>query len=199
MALNVHFKTCLARLMRIEGGYNNDPADPGAETFRGISRRFHPSWPGWSIIDLAKIHPDFPATLKDDAELARLVVDFYHVNYWQRFQGDQVAAVSHSLACELMESSVILGVHKAAGILQRSLNYLNRNGALYPDVVVDGVTGPATLAALASFAAVDSIDLLVKVLNILQGAHFLAVIDQNPTQEKFARGWLARVAVYGGP
>ncbi|HBF18469.1 MAG TPA: hypothetical protein DDW81_00145 [Cryomorphaceae bacterium] len=34
-----------------EGGYVNDPSDYGRETYRGISRRWHPYWEGWKIVD----------------------------------------------------------------------------------------------------------------------------------------------------
>ncbi|MDR1034997.1 MAG: hypothetical protein LBT40_00015 [Deltaproteobacteria bacterium] len=33
----------------MEGGWANNPADSGGETFRGIARNFHKSWPGWAI------------------------------------------------------------------------------------------------------------------------------------------------------
>ena len=39
-------------LMKWEGEtITNDPRDPGGMTAYGISRRFHPLWPGWALID----------------------------------------------------------------------------------------------------------------------------------------------------
>lgn len=29
----------------------NDPRDPGGQTCWGISRRYHPTWPGWRMVD----------------------------------------------------------------------------------------------------------------------------------------------------
>ena len=37
-----------------EGGYSNDPDDAGGETYKGISRRYHPGWKGWALIDELK-------------------------------------------------------------------------------------------------------------------------------------------------
>ena len=36
------FKTSLARTLRWEGGYSDDPVDRGGETYRGISRKNFP-------------------------------------------------------------------------------------------------------------------------------------------------------------
>ena len=53
-----------------EGGYVNDPDDAGAETYKGISRRFNPSWIGWAKIDEMKVNVEnFSQNLEGDAEL----------------------------------------------------------------------------------------------------------------------------------
>ncbi len=49
------FQKALAHTLEFEGGYANDPADSGGETFRGISRRNWPQWEGWPLIDQAKV------------------------------------------------------------------------------------------------------------------------------------------------
>ena len=48
------FKKALEHMLKFEGGYANDPNDSGGETFRGVSRRNWPKWPGWPLIDRAK-------------------------------------------------------------------------------------------------------------------------------------------------
>ena len=47
------FLTAYAPLARYEGGWCNDPADRGGETYAGIARNFFPAWPGWALIDAA--------------------------------------------------------------------------------------------------------------------------------------------------
>ena len=57
------FKKALTETLRHEGGYVNDPKDPGGETYKGISRKNHPDWEGWNIIDEKKILSSFPINL----------------------------------------------------------------------------------------------------------------------------------------
>src|SRR3712207_6059069 len=62
--IQTSFDIALERTLEFEGWYSKHPADPGGETYRGIARRHHPSWPGWALIDEAKQRPGFPGTLK---------------------------------------------------------------------------------------------------------------------------------------
>ncbi len=48
------FAEALKHTLEFEGGYANDPADRGGETFRGISRKNWPRWSGWDLIDQVK-------------------------------------------------------------------------------------------------------------------------------------------------
>ena len=49
--MGASFKPAFDATMRNEGGYGNDPQDPGGETYRGIARKFHSKWEGWTTID----------------------------------------------------------------------------------------------------------------------------------------------------
>ena len=46
-----------------------------------------------------------------------------------------------------------------------------------------------------SFLEIDNPEYLLKVLNILQGTHYIAILSQDPRQEKYVRGWLERVEI----
>jgi lysozyme family protein len=171
-----------------EGGYANDPTDAGGETYMGISRVYNPSWYGWGIIDEAK-GDNFPSCLDNDEELQDAVEDFYKDKYWDVNRLDQFPqAVSN----EMFDTGVNMGISRAAKFLQTALNYLNRNGSLFSDLVVDGKIGPATLRA---FNTVEKdADIIVKMLNTLQGNHYMEYMSKSPTQEKYARGWFKRVS-----
>jgi len=186
-------KEILAELLKTEGGYSNDPADAGAETYCGVSRRFHPSWDGWSVIDKIKAAGGHPES--GHGALDVLVGQFYQSAFWDRMQGDNLYAVAPKVAAELFDTAVNQGVHRAVSFLQRALNVLNRCGALYPDLSEDGVMGGKSLAALSTLLKTDPERLAVKVLNVMQGAHYLAYMKENSAQEKFARGWFGRVAI----
>jgi lysozyme family protein len=116
------FSESLALILRHEGGYANDPADLGGETFRGIARNFHPEWPGWKLIDAGQ---------REGPELDTLVSDFYRAGFW-KFDG----ITNQELANKLMDQAVNRGFGSAVKLLQHVLG-----------ITEDGVFGPQTLAA----------------------------------------------------
>lgn len=174
-----------------EGGYVDDPTDRGGETYRGISRVHHPSWSGWEKIDACKGKSAFPAMLDADSALQRSVKSFYKRKYWDRFLGDQIP--DQQVANELYDTGVNMGVRRAVRFLQNALNQLNRNQRNYKDLVVDGWLGEGTLEVLKQYLRLDRKSaLLLKMMNIQQGARYIEIMENDPTQEKYARGWLKR-------
>jgi lysozyme family protein len=176
-----------------EGGYSNDNTDSGKETFRGISRKYHPDWLGWVIIDVAKTKPNFPHSLRDNDNLDALIRHFYRENYWNLFWGDDIP--NQEVANEMFDTGVNMGVGRAVKYLQKGLNVLNRNQKNYIDIVEDGGFGTNTLTALNQYLSTDKASFLLKVMNILQGMHYIDYMTKSPTQERFARGWLKRVSI----
>lgn len=174
-----------------EGGYSNDKDDPGGETYKGISRVFNPSWPGWVIVDNLRHAEGFPRNLDAHGELQKHVEQFYKASVWDRFQGDRILV--QGIADELFDTGTNLGLARAIEFLQECLNALNRNQQLYPDIPVDGQLGPRTLETLQLCLAHRSPDLLLKAMNCLQGSYYLARMKQSPVKEKFALGWFNRV------
>lgn len=174
-----------------EGGYVHDPDDVGGETYKGIARRYHPSWHGWTIIDNLKVQPGFPQTAYQNRDLDRQVREFYKHYYWDVNLLDQIG--DQAIANEMFDTGVNMGTGRAAKFLQKALNLLNKNGRIYSDIVVDGRMGPNTLRAVASCLSYRGNSYLYKIMNILQGAHYIDYMTKSPTQEKFAYGWLNRV------
>lgn len=190
------FSAAFDTVMGHEGGYVCDPDDAGGETYRGVARRYHPSWSGWGHIDRIKRDlsdsGQLNRALAEDTELQQLVRTFYKQNYWDRFQGDRLP--HQELAEELFDTAVNMGTHRAVNFLQQGLNLLNRNQQDYLDIAEDGKLGPGTLGALTSYLDQDTPATLLKVMNILQGMHYIDYLRKSPAQEKFARGWFKRVA-----
>ncbi|HKQ29911.1 MAG TPA: glycosyl hydrolase 108 family protein [Burkholderiales bacterium] len=187
------FKKALPHILANEGRYVDDPDDRGGETYKGVARQFNPDWPGWKAIDRARKRRNFPANLERNVSLQRQVREFYKQHYWDKLQGDVLS--DQSLADELFDTAVNLGVARAVTFLQRALNVLNRNAALYADLAEDGVFGQRSLAAITAYLKRDKVADLLKVLNILQGMHYIEFMTKSPDQEKYARGWLKRVKI----
>lgn len=190
--------------LAIEGIWDNDPDDAGAETFRGIARAFHPTWPGWKIIDEVKARlsatdkETVTAALRHHRELEQLALDFYRERFWNPLRLDEV--VDGRISEELFDQHVNLPPAMPGLHLQQSLNALNRNGEIFADLVEDGQIGPATLAALKKYFAAEkyyeeAVHLLVMMLNVKQGAYYFESMRKSPTKEKYARGWFKRVRI----
>ena len=177
--------------LKHEGGYANDPTDVGGETYKGVSRRYHPSWPGWSIIDSYKNKPGFPNSAYGDKQLDGMVKSFYKSNFWDVNLLDQFK--SQNIANEMFDTGVNMGSYRAAIFLQRSLNVLNNNGKIYENVVEDGKVGFKTIKAMNLCIAYRGDSYLFKVMNILQGMHYIDFMSRSPVQQKFAYGWFNRV------
>lgn len=187
------FEKAFDLVMKYEGGYSNDAYDVGGETYKGIARNYYPDWEGWEIIDKAKKDRAFPHNLKHINDLDSKVKIFYKTLYWNAFCGDQIP--NQTIANELFDCAVNLGSHRAVKYLQIALNALNRNATLYNDLVEDGVYGPITHYTLIKYSSVDDPIYIVKIINILQGYHYISYMKKSPIQERFARGWLKRVSI----
>jgi len=186
------FELAFKHTMGVEGGYSNLKADRGGETYKGISRRFHPSWKGWPIVE--RLRED-RIRLAQDQDLQRLVRDFYKTKFWDVMDCDSIS--SQRVAEELFDTGVNMNHYKAVIFLQTALNALNRNERSYRNLVVDGMYGPRTAGCLETVLRHGDEDVLWKMLNVQQGIHYLQYMGQSEDQEIFARGWF-RNRVYEG-
>ena len=186
------FSVAYIKTMEFEGGYVNDPVDVGGETYAGISRVYNKTWSGWKLIDSLKKDRTFPTNLKKHEQLQREVAIFYKQHYWDTNRLDEFT--SQALANKLFDIGVNMGVRRAARFLQEALNYLNRNQQLYPDLVADGFIGPVTFRSLSNILGrAGDEEILLKIINVLQGMHYLDFMKKSPIQERFARGWFSRI------
>jgi len=170
-----------------EGGYVNDPVDRGGETYRGIARKFWPQWMGWLIIDQQKNSLDFPKNLKHIDTLNEMVVGFYHKNFLLSINLDLID--SGDIVKEVFDSGVNCGSKTASMWLQEAYNLCNQNGQIGKDLVVDGKIGPTTAAAVNSFPK-QRMNILLGVLNLLQGERYLNICRKDKSQERFLHGWV---------
>ena len=197
------FHISLNKTLSNEGFINNNPKDKGGYTYKGISREKHPSWKGWRIIDsvlssLSVAPRDIKKRVKLDEvfnsnlPLSRLVEEFYLTEFWNKIQGDKLP--SQLIADELFDTSVNLGVSAASEILQRTLNLLNKNGSLYPDIVIDGIIGTKTLTTLNQCIAANGEKLIFNLLNFYQAKRYIEIMERDHSQEIFI-GWFTRIEI----
>lgn len=173
-----HFEAAAQYVFGHEGGHVNHKQDRGGETQYGITERLARKH-GWT-----GAMRDLPKDLA--ARICKL--EFWDVN-----RLDGVAAVDLYVAIEVFEAGVNMGAKRPAQFLQRALNVANRRGKDYVDIVVDGDIGPATIAALKAHIAKRGRRNLLRMLNALQGAKYIAIAENNQSQEAFVNGWFNRV------
>lgn len=190
------FPHAFALIARAEGGYVKDPDDPGGETYRGIARVYHPSWPGWRVVDTYKRHvADWYQRPEPFAALDPLVRAFYKAKFWDVFRADE--HVEQTISNEIFDQAVNLGVARATRHLQIALSRCNQNQRLWPDVLEDGEYGATTHRTLmiATRQHAKIVPRLYKAMNIAQGWHYLESMRQSSVKEKYAGGWLDRVQI----
>ncbi|MDH4319877.1 MAG: N-acetylmuramidase [Desulfobulbaceae bacterium] len=161
------FEKAFKALIGVEGGYVNDPADPGGETKYGISKRSYPS-------------------LNIAALTITQAMGIYKRDFWDKARLDEI--VDQAIAEEVFDSMVNIGP-KVMRWLQRAYNLTNWNDG-NRDLVVDGVIGSGTIAAINQASRPERI---LKTLNGLQFGHYVECVENNPKLEKWFGGWLTRV------
>lgn len=163
-------------IIETEGGFVDHPDDPGGATNCGITEA------------VARAY-GYDGSMRD---LPRsLAFEIYTVKYWYSIRGDDLAAVNADIAYEVADTGVNCGVVTSGRILQRCLNVLNRKGALYRDLSVDGIIGPVTVNALRKYCAAREPEILLRALNCLQGARYVELAERNEKHETNIYGWFA--------
>ncbi len=94
----MNFLTAINRVLGHEGGYSNDPNDPGGETKWGISKRTYPE------LDIKNL-------TREEA------VAIYNVDFWIPAR---IASLPNSVAFQAMDFAVNSGIPVAIAALQRA-------------------------------------------------------------------------------
>ena len=119
------FEPAFQHTLKWEGGYVNNPDDPGGETKYGISKR---AFPKENIANLTR----------DRAEA------LYRMNYWTPLGLALVAP--QQVANKVFDLAVNLGAKRGVRLAQRAVNFLEP-----ARLAEDGVLGPKTRKAFLDF------------------------------------------------
>ncbi len=189
------FHEALQHLLTEEGGYVNDVDDLGGETFAGISRKYNPKWEGWEIID--RLKEDYQATSIHFKEqltsnnIYKYVISFYKSNYWDILHLDKINYKKTSI--KIFEMAVNLGVPRTASIIQQCLNIMNFETE--HELKVDNIIGSLTINLINELSHKDNGELLLILLTLQQGYIYMKLIQNNPKQRKFLKGWIKRLKI----
>ncbi|MEO1455116.1 MAG: holin-associated N-acetylmuramidase [Pseudomonadota bacterium] len=162
-----------------EGGYVNDPADPGGPTNFGVTlgtlRRYRRN-PGLGAADVKALNR---------GEAKAILIE-------RHFTRPRLRHLPGVLHATVFDMHVNAGTH-AVRILQRLLRDMGT-----PALAVDGAIGPHTIAAARS-AAATAPGHIADAYGIARRNYYYALADRAPSLRKFARrrdggkgGWITR-------
>jgi len=172
------FMAAAERILKFEGGYVNDPADPGGETNRGIT------------IATAR-RGGYTGNMKDLGEDHAL--DIYEKLYWNPLWLDEID--DPGLRLVMFDAAVNMGLTWPIVWLQEALNDQSNNGSRWKRISEDGIIGPVTIgvANIATITPAGAHAIKEAILNMrLQRYDYL--IRKNPALSRFDKGWKNRVA-----
>lgn len=172
-----------------EGGFVNDPDDPGGATNFGVTihtmRRLGLDLTRDGLIDTG----DVRALSREQAR------DIFMEQYFDRAG---IARLPEALQPSVFDMYVNSGAN-AVRILQRLLREMGQ------DVDVDGVIGPKTAAAAQAVARAAP-DLIVDAYGIARRNYYFRLADDRAASRKFARtraggkgGWIRRSEEFISP
>ncbi|GAA4839603.1 glycoside hydrolase family 108 protein [Algivirga pacifica] len=177
------FEYIFNKTMSHEGYYANVSQDRGGETYRGIARKYWPNWEGWTIVDQEKRSKggSLPHNYKIvDATLDKLVLAFFKQHYWEK---PLFHKVRDKQLAGLLFDFYVNSRSSAVKIIQRTLNE-----HFGQSLKVDGIMGNNTLSAINAVNGRMLFNQLVEE----RKAFYQRIVDRNPSQSIFLKGWLAR-------
>ena len=172
-----------------EGGFVNDPDDPGGATKYGVT--IH------TMRNLGlDLTGDGRVSVGDVRRLTRAQAEDIFINHY--FQRPGIAKLPEPLQASVFDMYVNAGGN-AVKILQRVLRQLGQA------IAADGAIGPKTAAAAhAAFKAAP--DHLVDAYGIARRNYYFRLADRRPASRKYARsraggkgGWIRRAEEFIDP
>lgn len=160
--MDERFLVAVEVVLKHEGGYVNNPNDPGGETKYGISKRSYP-------------HLDIKNLTRDQA------IEIYHRDWWEKYQYGKIENLK--VATKVFDLSVNMGPAQAHMILQGAVNFVIDSG-----LKVDGILGPKTLAATN---AVDA-EKVRQVMRYKAAEFYYSLAKKRKESREFLLGWLNR-------
>jgi len=174
-----NFENILKFTLKHEGGFVNDPDDPGGMTNLGISFRF-----------LKGVNPDLGDVnddgVVDEHDIEEMTLEtaskIYRICFWDACKCDELPSFVDAV---VFDTGVNMGTGTAIKLLQRTLN--NEYGF---KLDVDGGLGKFTMNAMNTVS--NTLKLAQQYLGTRRD-YYNSLADEKPKFKKYLKGWLNRV------
>lgn len=175
LALTGSAAAIVAAVFAHEGGYVNDPRDPGGETNHGVT------------IAVARDY-GYTGQMKDLTK--ETASNIYLTNYINKPGYGELITLSPAVGQKVVDAAVNAGTSRSSRWLQTSLNSYSRGGLDYPQLTVDGKVGDGTTSAYRSLQAkrgkVKACELILKAMDAQQANHYLSLTNLS----QYTVGWM---------
>lgn len=170
-----------------EGGESDHPDDGGGLTKYGVSLAFLKGVAAESQANrdtLERMGIRLPITRQVIYDLTQIkAASLFRWQFWDKLKLDLIPLRPAAI---LYDAAVNSGPAQSVKLAQRGYNRCVTYGQ---PLVVDGVMGPATRAAMQ---LADTDKALTAMLDARE-AFFQTIVANNPSQQVFLRGWINRV------
>lgn len=174
---NEHFEKALETVFAHEGGYNDVKGDKGGATNYGISLRFlklaDEDIDGDGHVDADDIRA---LTLESAAAL-------YKEHFWDHYKLYRVDTLE--LSTKMLDIFVNMRGRTAAKVCQRALEDCGHS------LAVDGILGRVSFGLLNEEMDRRA-ERLMDYVRYQQANVYRRIVEHDPTQRKFIKGWLNR-------
>lgn len=161
------FDLAVHYVLKHEGGYTQNPLDPGGETKYGISNKSYPT------LDIARLTED-------------QAIEIYRRDFWDHMFLGYIENMV--VAVKVFDYAVNVGPRAAAWAMQRAISDIRDKMSQPPAEVttceIDGICGSATIAAVN---VVDPDRFMISFLGQAY-RYYLALANQT-----YMRGWMTRL------
>ena len=183
-----YFPPALKFVLKWEGGYVNDPDDPGGATNFGLSLRFLQGLP----LKLTDSNGDGALTWEDVKAMPQSRVSgIYSAYFWLPMF---LAYIPGRLAVAMFDSAVNLGRSRAGRFLQQAYNARQDILGRGQPIEEDGKVGPLTVRRVTGLCTTPGIEAaLTQAVLDRRVAHYESLCCERPEMQKYHKGWMARV------
>jgi len=159
-----NFQKCLTVILQQEGGFVNNPKDPGGMTNLGVTKTTWEAYVGHTVDE---------ATMRSLTPL--MVAPLYQKNFWNKLNCEALPA---GLDLCVFDFAVNAGPNRPVKFLQQMVG-----------VAQDGILGPKTLATINSYVQTHGTVGTVHDFQNLRRAFYRSL----PTFVTFGETWLRRL------